>query len=64
MQTWRKQCQLEAFSMELHSLRSKGRVKRKSCLAELTPILGDDGLLRVGGRIGAASLPFDNLKRN
>ena len=64
MHIWLKQCQLEAFSMELHALRSKGRVKRKSCLAELTPILGDDGLLRVGGRIGAASLPFDNLKRN
>ena len=58
---WLKRCLSEAFAVEIQSLRLKWHVKKRSCLIELSPIIGNDGLLREGGRIGAATLPFDNL---
>ena len=54
-----KRCQFEAFGEEIPSVSVKRHTKR-SCLAELSPTLGADGILRVGGRIDAVNLPYDN----
>lgn len=58
---WFKRCQSGAFAIEIQSLRLKCPVKKRSSLVKLAPIIGDDVLLKVGGRVGAATVPFDNL---
>lgn len=54
-------CQGESFSDDIRRLKKDKLLISTSSLLELTPILGEDGLLRVGGRVGRAQLPFDNL---
>jgi hypothetical protein len=56
-----RQCQEESFSEELHRLRKKKPLYSTSSLLALAPILGEDGLLRLGGRAGRARLPYDQL---
>jgi hypothetical protein len=51
--------QLEAFSDEVKSLRSKSNLKKDSKLLVFAPFLDGDGLLRVGGRISRAPIPVD-----
>lgn len=46
--------QATAFSSDISLLKQNKGIKRDSRLRALTPILDDTGLLRVGGRIGAA----------
>ncbi len=58
--SWVKACQQGCFAAEAESLRAKGKVRKRSSLLKLTPFQSDDGVLRVGGRIDAASLPFEN----
>jgi hypothetical protein len=47
------------FREELQSIRSHGRVLKKSLLHTLCPTLDSKGILRVGGRIEKANLPFE-----
>ncbi|CAB3980239.1 Hypothetical predicted protein [Paramuricea clavata] len=42
-----------------NDLPSKAIVKKSSKLAALSPFMGDDGLLRVGGRLERAEISFD-----
>ena len=56
-----RQCQLESFAEELRRLQKKKTLHSTSSLLALAPILGDDGLLRLGGRAGRAQLPYDQL---
>lgn len=58
--------QRECFPDEVASLKStssnspsKVVVKKSSKLAALSPFMGDDGLLRVGGRLERAEISFD-----
>ena len=50
--------QAEMFSEELYDLEKGNEVCRSSRLLSLTPFL-ENNLLRVGGRIGGAPLPYD-----
>ena len=56
-----KRCQSEAFSKEIKDLQKRKEVKRSSALLELSPCVGEDGLLRLGGPAGRAPLPNENL---
>jgi hypothetical protein len=56
-----RQCKEESFSEELHRLRKKKPLYSTSSLLALAPVLGEDGLLRLGGRAGRARLPYDQL---
>ncbi len=49
-----RQCQEESFAEELHRLRKKKTLCSTSSLLALAPILGEDVLLRLGGRAGRA----------
>ena len=46
------------FSKELADLKRDAHVGRDSRLAHLTPFLDSSGLIRIGGRLKAAGLPF------
>ncbi|XP_060801917.1 uncharacterized protein LOC132902105 [Amyelois transitella] len=48
-----RNAQMQSFSDEIHCLQENKPLKRDSRLRDLTPYLDSDGLLRVGGRIGA-----------
>ncbi|KAL0832167.1 hypothetical protein ABMA28_001624 [Loxostege sticticalis] len=50
-----KYSQMKAFPDDLHNLKQNKRLDRNSKLLTLSPILGDDGLLRMAGRIDAAT---------
>ena len=50
--------QEESFHEELYNLRSKKPVHCSSRLATLTPHLDKKGVMRVGGRLSRAPLPF------
>ena len=54
-------CQAEAYGEELHRLKGGKQLRSTSSLLALAPILGADGLLRLGGRAGRAKLPYDQL---
>lgn len=43
-------------SMELDTLSKGGSIIKKSPLAKLNPLIDEDGLLRVGGRLKLADL--------
>ncbi|XP_076660445.1 uncharacterized protein LOC143363797 [Halictus rubicundus] len=47
--------QQQAYKSELREIKASSRI---SNLSSLTPILDDDGILRVGGRLKNAALPF------
>lgn len=52
--------QSQSFSEELNALQGKGQVKGHSKLANLSPTL-IDGVIRVGGRIRNAPIPFNAM---
>ena len=56
---WVKQAQSEYFAEEIAALASGKPISRNSRLKSLTPILVD-GVLRVGGRLKHARIPFDS----
>ena len=56
-----RRCQIETYQDDLNRLKKGKTLRPSSSLLSLTPILGKDGLLRLGGRIGRAKLPYDNL---
>jgi len=59
MRLWYKRVQQEVFPEELHALRTSRRIAPKSPIASLNPFVDDDGVLRVGGRLRNAPLPYD-----
>lgn len=48
--------QRATFYEELDTLFKEGNVNKKSPLVKLNPLIDDDGLLRVGGRLKLADL--------
>ncbi|XP_028163939.1 uncharacterized protein LOC114355340 [Ostrinia furnacalis] len=54
-----RQCQRKDFLEEIEDLKRTGKVKNKSKLKCLNPILDKDDILRVGGRITNAQLDDD-----
>ncbi|XP_063368187.1 uncharacterized protein LOC134656557 [Cydia amplana] len=55
--------QMKSFPEEIYALKNNKAIEPNSRLRKLTPILDDHGLLRVGGRIDAASYVDFDLKR-
>lgn len=53
-----KQCQQENFYQEIRDLLSKNPISNKSKLKSLNVFLDQDGLLRVGGRLENANIPY------
>ncbi|XP_046632671.1 uncharacterized protein LOC124312218 [Daphnia pulicaria] len=56
-----KACQSEVYEKELHRLKKGKPLHSTSSLLALAPVLGPDGVLRLGGRAGRAKLPYDQL---
>ncbi|XP_044136507.1 uncharacterized protein LOC122928083 [Bufo gargarizans] len=48
--------QQEVFKEEIQSLLKKEEISRHSSLKKLNPILDEDGVLRIGGRLSAADM--------
>lgn len=55
---WLKQIQRDIFPLERAALLQKKSVSSKSSILSLNPFLGDDELIRVGGRLTNAPLPI------
>lgn len=47
--------QRDAFSMEIQCLKNGKEIPKSSSIGALSPLLGSDGLLRVGGRLNKVS---------
>lgn len=56
---WVKQAQIERFPKEMQELKSGKEVSKQSHLKALTPVVDELGVLRVGGRLTRAQLPYD-----
>ena len=54
-----KIAQLQSFSDDYKSLQRNGYAKKSSNILILKPFLHTDGLIRVGGRLSEAAIPFD-----
>ena len=54
-----KQAQRDAYRKDIEDIRSKGFVTRQSTLIRLGPFMDEQGMLRVGGRLKNAPVPFD-----
>ncbi|XP_076660035.1 uncharacterized protein LOC143363312 [Halictus rubicundus] len=57
---WLKYLQSTLFPVELDALRRKRYLSRNCSILSLDPFLDSDGLLRVGGRLHRAPLPFNS----
>ncbi|XP_043279324.1 uncharacterized protein [Venturia canescens] len=55
---WIKNTQASHFQHELHQIRSGQNIKTKSQLIRLTPFIDHDGVLRTGGRLRHANMPY------
>lgn len=51
--------QAKAFPKEMDALKKGNMVSRRSLLFKYAPILTDEGLIRIAGRIGKAEVPFE-----
>ena len=56
-----QRCQAESYPEEISRLKKGKPLKKRSHLLPLTPTLGSDSLLCVGGRAGKAKLSYENL---
>ena len=56
-----RRCQNEAFSDDIARLKRNRHLHSSSQLLTLNPFLDPEGILRLGGRIGRAKLPYDEL---
>ncbi|XP_011858752.1 PREDICTED: uncharacterized protein LOC105556279 [Vollenhovia emeryi] len=56
---WLRIAQAQDYAGEIERLSTGASLPKRSPLAALRPILGPDGLLRVGGRLERASLSYD-----
>lgn len=59
LRKWIKQAQQGEYAEELACMGPNTELPRRSHLLSLKPFLDEDGLLRVGGRIDAANLPYN-----
>lgn len=55
---WLKHEQAKAFPKEIRCLQTKTPISKTSKLRSLTPFLDESGIVRVGGRLQNASIPF------
>ncbi|CAB3994162.1 Hypothetical predicted protein [Paramuricea clavata] len=53
-----RQEQIKTFTSEFRELKRGRPVHKQSKLVSLTPFLDEDDIIRVGGRIGKAAIPF------
>ncbi|XP_037932583.1 uncharacterized protein LOC119667365 [Teleopsis dalmanni] len=51
--------QYAEFKIEIKIMKSDGRINKSSALASLAPFIDNTGIIRVGGRLDAASLSYD-----
>ena len=58
---WVKQAQSERFPEEVQDLNRGKEVRKQSHLKALTPTMDEAGVLRVGGRLTRAPLPYDAI---
>jgi len=58
---WIKAAQVEHYASELTILQTEKTVGKRSSLCNLTPFLDDQKVLRVGGRISASGLPYEQV---
>ena len=58
--SWLRRAQNDDFQPELNALKQRMPLPRRSRLLALSPYLDGDGLLRVGGRIERAALPYES----
>lgn len=56
-----QQCQQEAFPEEMARLTKRKQLRSTSSLLPLNPFLDEDGLIRLGGRLARAKLPYDRI---
>jgi hypothetical protein len=56
---WIRQAQIERYSSELESLKRGENVSKHSLIQQLTPFLDQAALMRVGGRLKRAQLPYE-----
>ncbi|XP_015377915.1 PREDICTED: uncharacterized protein LOC107172149 [Diuraphis noxia] len=56
---WASRSQAESFPNETSSLKAGRLVHRSSCLRALSPFIDDQGLIRVGGRLNNAEVPYN-----
>lgn len=57
---WIRQAQLAAYKKELESINTKeATFSQKSKIGGLKPYLDEHGVLRAGGRIDKADVPYD-----
>ncbi|XP_037931335.1 uncharacterized protein LOC119666125 [Teleopsis dalmanni] len=54
-----KSIQYAEFKNEIKIMKSDGRINKSSALASLAPYIDNKGIIRVGGRLDAASLLYD-----
>uniref|UniRef100_A0A5S6Q0M6 Integrase catalytic domain-containing protein n=1 Tax=Trichuris muris TaxID=70415 RepID=A0A5S6Q0M6_TRIMR len=57
---WFRLVQQERFSREIQLLSHQQELPTTSKITPLDPFIAEDGLLRVGGRIGRSELPYDS----
>ena len=55
---WVRSTQVESFPREVAALKSKQHLSSKSRLVSLSPFLDEQGIVRAGGRIERADIPF------
>ncbi|XP_029155164.1 uncharacterized protein LOC114928246 [Nylanderia fulva] len=55
---WLKRIQENVFPLERDALLNNQKISSRSALLTLNPFIGDDQLIRVGGRLSHASIPF------
>lgn len=53
-----KLAQTQDFAEELSELQNKGQLSPKNRIAKLNPFVGEDGILRVGGRLEHSNVPY------
>ena len=57
---WIGAAQVKSFPQEIANLKRNQQVSPKSTLASLSPFLDGDEIVRVGGRIERADIPFSS----
>lgn len=55
---WIRVAQVDGFSQELSCLKRDDELPNKSRIVGLSPFLDSEGIIRVGGRLSAAKLPY------
>lgn len=56
-----KRCQAESYQDELGRLKKGKELRSTSSLLSLSPLMGEDGLLRLGHRAKRVQLPYDRV---